>query len=223
MRGSDRPIERESRSPCFPRLSAAAAEKAGGMSVGNTTAVGRTAVLALAAAMLVALGAAVADPARADAAQCRGADQAPTKLRTKQASKAMLCLINKERKGRGLRALHRQSEQTKAATRHTKRMIRSRCFSHQCPGEKDLAKRLTQVNYLPCTCSWGIGENIAYGERGLGSPRRIFEAWMNSPDHRANMLGRSYQHIGIGVGWGTPTGGPGRASATYTADFGYRR
>ena len=174
-------------------------------------------------AVLMLLLAAATSPPDAQAAECRGADAAPAKLKQREAAKAVLCLINRERRGHGLSPLHRQGEQAEAAGKHTKVMIRDRCFSHQCPGESDLTGRLVRADYMPCNCSWGIAENLADGDRRLGSPRRIVDAWMNSSDHRANILNRSYQHIGVGVAWGTPSSGRDRGSATYTTDFGYRR
>jgi uncharacterized protein YkwD len=184
---------------------------------------GRAAASALAIATLVVLLLVASGPSRANAAQCLGADAKPSKLHAKQAAKSMLCLINKERRSHRMRPLRSQRGQTKAARSHTRRMIRGRCFSHQCPGEPDLTRRLTRVRYLPCGCSWGIGENIAYGSGGSGSPRSVFKAWMSSSGHRANILNKGYQHIGIGVGSGTPANPSARDSATYTADFGYRR
>lgn len=162
-------------------------------------------------------------PGSAGAAQCKGGDASPGQLSGKRAAKAVLCLINKERRGHGDRALKRQHEQTKAAAKHNRRMVRKRCFSHQCPGESDLTGRLTKARYLPCSCSWGIAENIAYGSGRSGSPRGIVEAWMHSAEHRANILNGSYQHIGVAVTSGTPAGGADRDAATYTTDFGYKR
>jgi uncharacterized protein YkwD len=42
---------------------------------------------------------------------------------------------------------------------------------------------------------------------------------MNSPNHRANILSRSYQDTGMGVAFGYP-GAQGYRGATYTEDFG---
>ena len=185
--------------------------------------IGKVTALRIALAAVVLLLAAATAPTRASAAECKGADASPGKLNNREASKATLCLINKERRDRHLRALNRQSQQTKAASRHTKTMVKKRCFSHQCPGEPDLMKRLEQVRYLPCRCSWGVGENIAFGSGRYASPRRIFKSWMHSSEHRANILNGSYQHIGIGVAKGSPTAGRGGDAFTYTTDFGYRR
>lgn len=176
--------------------------------------------LALALALLAS---AAARPADAAAAPCRAANSAPSKLSKHQASKSILCLINHERKSHGLRNLDRQGDQTRAARKHTRLMIRDRCFSHECPGETELVTRMQKADYLPCNCYWGVGENLAYGEKSVGSPRSIMDAWMNSPDHRMNILNRDYEDIGIGIVWGTPEGGSARGSATYTTDFGYKR
>ena len=39
------------------------------------------------------------------------------------------------------------------------------------------------------------GENIAYGQR---TPQQVFQGWMNSSGHRANILSASYTQIGVG-------------------------
>lgn len=178
--------------------------------------------LLAAALALVALVLLAAAPGSARAAECRGADLPPSELKKNRAERILLCLINGERADRGLARLNADGAQAKAARKHTKVMVRQRCFSHQCSGEADLVSRIEDTNYLPCNCYWGVGENLAYGEQGEGSPRGLVQAWMNSPTHRANILNRRYEHIGIGVVWGTPTIGSDRRSATYTTDFGYR-
>jgi uncharacterized protein YkwD len=40
------------------------------------------------------------------------------------------------------------------------------------------------------------GENLAYG---FMNARTIITGWMNSPEHRANVLNRNYQDIGFGI------------------------
>ena len=43
--------------------------------------------------------------------------------------------------------------------------------------------------YLAARC-WRAGENIAWGTGNYASVRSIFVAWLHSPEHRANLLGR---------------------------------
>lgn len=171
---------------------------------------------------LIALAAAIAAPARADAAKCDSSHASPSQLSKHRASKSILCLINGERARHGLHAVKLQGDQTKAARKHSRLMIRDRCFAHECPGEAELVSRMQRADYLPCNCYWGVGENLGYGERAYGSPKSIMRAWMNSPEHRTNILNGNYRDIGIGVIWGTPDLGSARSSATYTTDFGYK-
>jgi uncharacterized protein YkwD len=171
---------------------------------------------------LVVLAAALTAPARAEAARCASSHASPAKLSKHRASKSILCLINKERASHGLHAVKLQGKQTSAARKHTRLMIHDRCFAHECPGEGELVRRMERADYLPCDCYWGVGENLAYGVRDYGSPKSIMHAWMNSPEHRTNILNGDYRDIGIGIVWGTPDEGSARSSATYTTDFGYK-
>lgn len=162
-------------------------------------------------------------PDGAGAAQCKGGDASPAKLSEKRAAKAVLCLINKQRRNHHLKPLRRHRAQAKAAKAHNRLMVRRGCFSHRCPGEPDLVGRLTRAGYLPCGCSWGIAENIAFGSGSAGSPRSIVDAWMSSAGHRANILSSSYRHIGVAAESGTPAARRRQDGATYTTDFGYKR
>lgn len=177
-------------------------------------------VLAACSLLAVAILVAAAAP-QAQAAECKGGAKPASQLSGKQARKATACLINKQRRARGLRRLKEHGAHRRAAKRHTRVMIDKRCFAHVCPGERDLVGRVSATGYLPCGCTWGLAENIAYGFGRRGSPRSIVAAWMRSPGHRVNILGRSFEHVGIGVRRGAPSGGSG--AATYTADFGFRR
>jgi len=158
----------------------------------------------------------------AAAAGCPGGDKGPRKISNRGAARAIVCLVNKERRRRGLGRLKFQDNLGRAARSHTKRMQQRNCFDHTCPGERSLVGRYEKADYLPCRCSWGAGENIAWGGGRKGSPRRIVNAWMHSPSHRANILRGSFQHAGVGVRWGSPTR-PGANAGTYTLDFGYKR
>lgn len=175
-----------------------------------------TTLLALAFALL---GTALTESA--SAASCSGADKSPRHISSKTAGKAVVCLINKKRRHHGLKALKPHRDLTQAARAHTRQMQKSNCFSHLCPGEAVLSGRYERSDYLPCGCNWGAAENIAWGSGKDGSPRKIVKAWMHSSGHRHNILG-SFDHIGAGVKWGSPTRRHANAG-TYTVNFGYRR
>lgn len=158
--------------------------------------------------------------ARSKADQCGGADRPAYSLSGKAAAKATLCLLNKERSSRGMKALRFDRDQQKAASKHNRVMLQQDCFSHLCPGEKDLVGRIVSTGYLPCTCTWGVAENLAWGEGPTSTPAAVVNAWMNSPDHRVNILNPRYDEIGIAVDDGSPEGGG--PAATYTTDFGFK-
>lgn len=174
----------------------------------------------LAALALVAVIALGPGAARGEAAQCAAAGTPAYKLDRKAARKATLCAINVERDRRGLRRLEFDGKQQEAAARHNRVMIEKRCFSHQCAGERDLVGRFIAAGYLPCTCSWAVAENIAWGAGSTSSPRSIVNAWMNSSAHRMNILNPRFDEVGVGVHRGSPEGG--RRAATFTMDFGFK-
>lgn len=153
---------------------------------------------------------------------CPGAGLGPRRISSRRATNLVVCLVNRARARRGLERLGHRDELSGAARRHSRRMQRTDCFDHVCPGEPALAGRYERADYIPCGCSWGAAENIAWGPGHKGSPRKIVRAWMHSSPHRANILNGSYEHVGVGVRWGSPQHRHSKAG-TYTLDFGYRR
>ncbi len=160
-------------------------------------------------------------PLRARASSCDGAQVPATKLRRRAAAAATVCLIDEIRRARGLNALAPQGNLKRAAKAHNRHMLDGACFSHQCSGEADLVQRVTSAGYLPCSCTWTVGENLAWGVKERSSPAAIVDAWMHSPPHREMILRRGLKDVGVGVIAGRP--GSSKANgATYTADFGVK-
>jgi len=121
----------------------------------------RTVLLAAAAllgALLVLLGPGAAS---GQAAQCTNSSTPGYQLSGKEARKATLCLLNRERNKRGMGDLRADDKQQKAAGAHNRVMLKKNCFSHQCSGEPDLVKRIEQAGYLPCSCSCRAGSRLA--------------------------------------------------------------
>jgi uncharacterized protein YkwD len=175
---------------------------------------GRTALLAALAAV-VALGIA---PSSASAA-CRGHDLEPGTASVSSLHHATLCLLNRQRRLHHVRALRSDSDLRVAATRHAKDMVQRDYFSHTSPGGVDFVKRILATGYVPAGASWTVGENLAWGSQSLGTPGSIVRSWMKSPGHRANILNRGFNEIGIGIVLGVPAPGAPRG-ATYATEFG---
>ncbi len=143
-------------------------------------------------------------------------------LRNRQARASIRCFLNRERDQRGIPNLHTDKKLQKAAQKHTEVMLKKDCFSHQCPGEGDLASRLRGVDYLISgLIRWMYGENIAWGGAQLGTPKAMVKAWMNSPGHKANILNPTFRDVGVGFVPGIP-GSLSAEGGMYTTDFGLR-
>ena len=152
----------------------------------------------------------------------RYGDVAPSHLNHHQARRAIHCLLNRKRATRGLDRLGTDPRLQRAAQWHNDYMEEHRCFSHQCPGEPALLTRLTEVNYVVGGLTrWAYGENIAWGERALGTPKSIVHGWMGSPAHRRNLLDPRFRDLGVGFSHGVPPSPRGNG-ATYTIDLGVR-
>ena len=178
---------------------------------------GVTALLAL----IIAAG--PGTPSASAASACaKFGDTNPRDLKQGQARGAIRCYLNRERTQRGLPRLQGHSGLTTAAQRHNDYMQKKDCFDHVCPGERDLAGRLSVVGYLIGGLTrWAYGENIAWGSGGHGTPKATVKAWMNSPGHRANILNGSFRDLGVSFTKGSPYNRRDDAG-TYTTDFGLR-
>ena len=107
-------------------------------------------------------------------------------------------LVNADRKAAGLPALVDSAALDQIATARAQDMVTNGYFGHYRPGHTTLAVlELLRANRVPFI--W-YGENIM---RGSGPPESVASAfntwWMNSPEHRANILSTHYRHLGIGV------------------------
>jgi uncharacterized protein YkwD len=141
----------------------------------------------------------------------------PSALQAAKARKATLCLVNRARDRAGKRPLDRSRKLQRAAQRHSSLMANTGCFAHDCPGEGDLADRLSGIGYLiKGLLAWAYGENVAYGTDSRGTPKAIVNAWMNSPPHREAMLDGTFRDAGIGMA--VRSGNVGY----YTLDLGHR-
>jgi uncharacterized protein YkwD len=175
-------------------------------------------VLALISALA---GLALAAPASANAAECANVDLVPDASNLAQVSQATLCLLNNERAARRLAPVSLADGLTRPSLAFSARMVAEGFFAHVSPDGGTLTDRLVAGGYIERDGAWTVGENIAWGQGPLSTPRSITAAWMNSAGHRANILNNSFKEIGVGFSVGTPGGGrdPG---GIYTTDFGLR-
>lgn len=100
-------------------------------------------------------------------------------------------LTNAARVAAGCQALRVDARLTAAARRHSRDMAVRGYFAHTPPGGRDPFQRMAAAGYRH-----GAAENIAAGQ---DTAERVVQDWLNSPDHRANLLDCALDDVGIGL------------------------
>ena len=119
-----------------------------------------------------------------------GTSQSDVSQEVQRLRQEVLDLVNAERISRGLSALELDDAMCKAAQLRAEEITES--FSHTRPNGTKCFTALNEAGIYYNSC----GENIA---EGYSTAADVMAGWMNSDGHRANILGRSFKKIGIGV------------------------
>lgn len=114
-----------------------------------------------------------------------------TNIALEKDEQIILNLVNQARKEAGLSELKADSDIMRVAEVKAQDMEDNNYFSHTSP---------TYGSPFDMLKSFGVsyksaGENIA----GHSTAENAFNAWMDSPGHKANILNSSYNYTGIGV------------------------
>jgi uncharacterized protein YkwD len=144
---------------------------------------------------------------------CAGEQSQPGSVSAATYTRAVECLVNQQRAASGLGGLGHDRRLARAARRYSAAMVRQRFFDHVSPQGSTLSQRARAAGWSGRT----LGETLGWGSGTLATPAAIVQGWMNSPPHRAILLGR-FRKVGLGVASGSPVGMAG--AATVTADFG---
>jgi uncharacterized protein YkwD len=168
----------------------------------------RSLLLAIASlAMLVTASTAAAETPGALIAPtsvCPGQSKPSAPVEAQQS--AMRCMANFARAQLGLNELAEAEQLDQSADDKAGDILDCDSFSHFACG-REFAYWMRQTGYTATDC-WRVGENLAWGVGGYGTVRAIFRAWMNSPEHRENLLG-DYAQVGTSLRVGTLGGRPG--------------
>ncbi len=140
--------------------------------------------------------------------------QAATDLSAEEQVGVMLCMTNYARAAHGLAPLTASPLLARAAEHKSADIVGCDEFSHEACG-RPFQFWIQRYGYLK-GC-WRAAENIAWGTGEYGTVGSIFTAWLESPEHHANILG-PYREIGIGLRVGGVEGDEG--AAVWTQDFG---
>jgi uncharacterized protein YkwD len=100
-------------------------------------------------------------------------------------------LTNEEREYAGLMLLEESLRAIEAALIRADEIMSGE-VSHTRPDGSGFETSLDEVGVVYALA----GENIAAGQR---NPAEVVRAWMNSHDHRLNILDEDFTHLGVGV------------------------
>jgi len=159
---------------------------------------------------------------RALATQCENTQITPDASNLGAARAAVLCLINHQRAQNGELPLAADSRLASVAQSHVEELVADDYFAHVSPSGVTPVDRVRASGYIPGPeFGYLIGENLAWGTLTLSTPQAIVEAWMASPEHRANILESRYVDTGIGITPAVPASfSGGSQGATYAQEFG---
>ena len=164
-------------------------------------------LLAVAAAGVMSLTV-MAPGASAHQRRCRHAETSIAGAPRAQLRRAVLCLINHQRRARHLPRLAASARLDRSAQSWTGVMVDHGEFSHGAA----FMDRISAVGF-----DWSnVAEDIA---TGYATPSAVVRAWMASPGHCANILSPIYREVGTGVS-DHMISGASTIDGTWTQDFG---
>jgi len=129
-----------------------------------------------------------------------GTARAETRTQKDSLEPALISRINQVRAQNHLPALKGASLLTTAATKHANNLAIVGAFRHEFRKNGSWVTFGTWIRWYwpgPGYSAWTAGENLAWGAPDI-SPAQTVTAWMNSPGHRANLLG-AWTSVGVSI------------------------
>ena len=115
---------------------------------------------------------------------------------------ALVDAMNRQRAAHGLEPLRLNTRLSLAANDRVEHMFEQRYFDHVAPDGTQPFIWISRRGYDYRMA----GENLAVG---YTTADRVVSGWIRSPGHRANLLGRGFEEIGVAVAPGAPLRGFG--------------
>jgi uncharacterized protein YkwD len=114
-----------------------------------------------------------------------------------EAEAMILGWLNRDRIAAGLRPLQRDYDLAVIAGRRAVRMASANVLNHSIGGHIPSQLGARDVRWA------AAGENIGYSHRAwtVEAARNIYQMWKGSSSHRRLMMGRGYDHIGVGLAY----------------------
>jgi uncharacterized protein YkwD len=137
---------------------------------------------------------------------------------------AVLANMNGLRHEHGLAPLRLNRKLSAAARVHSNDMAARGYFSHTSANGASFDRRIARYYPMGKSRYWSVGENLLWSSPSVDAARAL-ELWLNSPEHKKNMLTPRWREIGLSAVHVTSAPGTfaGREVTIVTADFGVRR
>lgn len=166
-------------------------------------------VLAIAAAVVSAAGLAVSSPATPAAASLES---------------AVLQAMNVVRVAHGVAPLKASAPLAGAAAAHSRQMAEAGYFAHESADGSAFWKRVARYYPSRGFRYWSVGENLLWASPDIDAAGAI-ELWLESPEHRKNMLDPRWREVGVSAvaQAAAPGAYKGLDVTIVTTDFGARR
>lgn len=107
-------------------------------------------------------------------------------------AKELIDITNKYRASLNLGELTPNARLTQAAVNKAQSLLTNQYFAHTSPEGKKFSQWIKEVGYK----YFYVGENLAID---FNNNQDIFQAWLDSPTHKENIIKPQYQEIGIAV------------------------
>jgi uncharacterized protein YkwD len=176
---------------------------------------GRGAKAAVAVVLMALSGALAAPAAQSSKARDRAA--------LSSLESRVLSDLNRIRAQHGLHPVKINARLTAAAAQHSKEMGASGYFEHNSHDGTLFWKRINRWYGKRGYGYWSVGENLLWSSPEI-DPAGALKLWMNSPEHRANILAARWREIGISALHFAAAPGTyqGAEVTIITTDFGIR-
>lgn len=182
----------------------------------------RLAIVLTAAAVLVTAGVVVVSSSAATSRGSKSTARSSRLVGLPQLESQVLAGINDLRRKAGLGPLRASATLGAAAYEQSASMAEHGFFAHTSYGGSPFWKRVA-ARYAAGAGSWSVGENLVFRSPQL-SAQTALQLWLQSPEHRSNMLSPVWREVGLGAVHVAAAPGvyEGRAVTILTADFGVR-
>jgi uncharacterized protein YkwD len=143
---------------------------------------------------------------------------------TRALEQGVLYSMNALRREHGLAPLRVSTGLVSAARKHSSDMATRGYFSHTSANGSSFDRRIARFYPMGHKRYWSVGENLLWSSPDVDAARAL-DMWLNSPEHRKNMLTARWREVGLSAVHVPSAPGTfgGREVTIVTADFGVRR